>query len=66
MQMKLPKISLFLFISILLFNFAFHEIKAQKNYDFNKPILNDILPASLHEISGLAITDSTTIACIQD
>ena len=35
-------------------------------YDFNKPVLNDILPASLHEISGLAITDSTTIACIQD
>lgn len=35
-------------------------------YDFNKPVLNDILPATLHEISGLAITDSTTIACIQD
>lgn len=35
-------------------------------YNFSKPIVNDILPASLQEISGLAIIDSTTIACIQD
>jgi len=35
-------------------------------YDFTKPNVNDILPASLHEISGLAIVDSTNIACIQD
>lgn len=35
-------------------------------YDFSKPIVNDVLPASLQEISGLAIIDSTTIACIQD
>ncbi|MES2762357.1 MAG: hypothetical protein V4677_09120 [Bacteroidota bacterium] len=35
-------------------------------YNFNKPVLNDVLPASLHEISGLTIIDSTTIACIQD
>jgi hypothetical protein len=36
------------------------------SYDFSKPIVKDILPASLQEISGLAIIDSTTIACIQD
>lgn len=35
-------------------------------YDFSKPVLKDVLPESLHEISGLAIIDSTTIACIQD
>lgn len=35
-------------------------------YNFSKPIVKDILPASLQEISGLAIIDSTTIACIQD
>lgn len=36
------------------------------NYDFSKPNLNDILPQELHEISGLAILDQNTIACIQD
>lgn len=35
-------------------------------YDFAKPTINDILPPSLQEISGLAILDSSTIACIQD
>ncbi|MES2514235.1 MAG: hypothetical protein V4580_08815 [Bacteroidota bacterium] len=41
-------------------------VASQKSYEFSKPVLNDILPASLHEISGLSIIDSTTIACIQD
>jgi hypothetical protein len=41
-------------------------ITSQKSYDFSKPVLNDILPVSLHEISGLSIIDSATIACIQD
>ena len=35
-------------------------------FDFTKPSVNDILPTSLQEISGLAILDSTNIACIQD
>jgi hypothetical protein len=35
-------------------------------YDFSKPTLNDELPPVLHEISGLAIIDSTSIACVQD
>ncbi|MBA4240085.1 MAG: hypothetical protein C0448_05135 [Sphingobacteriaceae bacterium] len=35
-------------------------------YDFSKPTLNDELPPILHEISGLAIIDSTSIACVQD
>lgn len=35
-------------------------------YDFSKPVLKDDLPVSLHEISGLAIIDSVTVACIQD
>lgn len=33
-------------------------------YDFSKPTLNDKLPPILHEISGLAIIDSTSIACM--
>ena len=35
-------------------------------YDFSKPTLNDELPPILHEISGLKIIDSTSIACVQD
>lgn len=35
-------------------------------YDFSKPTLNDELPPILHEISGLAIIDSSSIACVQD
>lgn len=35
-------------------------------YDFSKPTLNAELPTILHEISGLAIIDSTSIACVQD
>lgn len=35
-------------------------------YNFSKPILNDELPTILHEISGLTIIDSTSIACVQD
>lgn len=36
------------------------------SYDFSKPIINDELPPILQEISGLAIIDSTSIACVQD
>lgn len=35
-------------------------------YDFSKPTLNDELPPILHEISGLAIIDSSSVACVQD
>ena len=35
-------------------------------YDFSKAILKDELPSILHEISGLAIIDSSSIACVQD
>jgi hypothetical protein len=35
-------------------------------YDFSKPQLNVILPEVLHEISGITVIDSTTVACIQD
>jgi hypothetical protein len=56
---KLIGILLFTIICLTSFNFKF-------GYDFSKPIVKDILPASLQEISGLAIIDSTTIACIQD
>lgn len=39
---------------------------SKPSYDFTKPSVNDVLPTSLQEISGLTIIDSTTIACIQD
>jgi uncharacterized protein YjiK len=35
-------------------------------YDFTSPDRTVILPAILHEISGLTFIDSTTVACIQD
>lgn len=54
-------------IGILLFTIIYLASSTPKlGYDFSKPTVNDILPASLQEISGLAIIDSTTIACIQD
>lgn len=54
-------------ISITLLSLIYIVVtKPKLGYDLNKPIVNDILPTSLHEISGLAIIDSTTIACIQD
>ena len=54
-------------IGILLFTIiCLTSSNPKLGYDFSKPLVNDILPASLQEISGLAIIDSTTIACIQD
>jgi hypothetical protein len=58
---------MFKFIYILfVFTGIFLTASNKIGYDFSKPILNDELPPILHEISGLAIIDSTSIACIQD
>ncbi len=46
--------------------FSNTTFQLHNGYDFSKPVLSDILPASLHEISGLTILDSTTLACVQD
>jgi hypothetical protein len=54
---------LFLF---LLIGFSLGSTALLNSYNFNAPVSKDVLPAILHEISGLAIIDSTTIACIQD
>jgi uncharacterized protein YjiK len=35
-------------------------------YDLNNPDVTIILPPVLHEISGITIIDSSTVACIQD
>lgn len=35
-------------------------------YQLNKPAIKLILPNPLHEISGITIIDSNTVACIQD
>lgn len=51
---------------ILFFSFLCVINTITTGYDFSKPVLKDVLPVSLHEISGLAIIDSTTLACIQD
>ncbi len=39
---------------------------AGTGYNFNSPERTIILPAILHEISGLSLIDSNTFACIQD
>lgn len=55
------------FIYILLVSTSIFMTSSNKiGYDFSKPILNDNLPPILHEISGLAIIDSSSIACVQD
>jgi hypothetical protein len=38
----------------------------ETGYDFSRPGLTLVLPDTLREISGLAVIDSTTAACIQD
>ena len=35
-------------------------------YDLNNPVETIILPPVLHEISGITLIDSTSVACIQD
>lgn len=51
----------------LSFSFSsFKVINSPLGYDFSKPQLTIILPEILHEISGITIIDSTTVACIQD
>ncbi len=55
-----------LFSTILLFGFTSDKISNTIEYDFDAPTSTLVLPTILHEISGLAIIDSTTIACIQD
>lgn len=58
----------YLFI-IICITFSFSSFKINTSplgYDFSKPQLNIILPEILHEISGITIIDSTTLACIQD
>lgn len=57
---------LLLCISLIGLNFTFRESDTVVHYDFDVPVSSLILPTLLHEISGLTIIDSTTIACIQD
>ena len=58
---------MFKFIYILFVPTSIFLTSSNKiGHDFSKPTLNDLLPPILHEISGLAIIDSTSIACIQD
>jgi hypothetical protein len=54
------------FILILLFVLIPASDRTAIGYNFTKPVSHEFLPASLQEISGLTIIDSTTIACIQD
>ncbi|MCD6017641.1 MAG: hypothetical protein K0S53_762 [Bacteroidetes bacterium] len=55
------KLLLFLIVS-----FGLGSTALLTGYNFNEPASKDVLPAVLHEISGLAIIDSNTVACIQD
>ena len=40
--------------------------KNKKDYNLNKPDAEFVLPDTLREISGITITDPSTIACIED
>jgi uncharacterized protein YjiK len=42
------------------------KLKKDSGYNFNHPNKVLILPVNLHEISGIAVLDSSTIACVQD
>ncbi len=53
-------------ISVLFFSFTLTKDQVTLSYNFDVPASSLVLPPVLHEISGLTIIDTTTIACIQD
>jgi hypothetical protein len=57
---------LFLCLSALFFSFTLTKDTIGLSYNFDAPNTSLVLPPVLHEISGLAIIDTSTIACIQD
>lgn len=64
--MKRLTACLILCMGLLGLNFSSTKRTTVINYDFDVPSSSLVLPAILHEISGLAIIDTSTIACIQD
>lgn len=54
------------FFFFLLVSLGLDSTPLLTGYNFNEPVSKDVLPVVLHEISGLAIVDPNTIACIQD
>ncbi len=59
-------IIVFLLSTLLFLSFTSRKVSSRADYDFNAPISTLVLPPILHEISGLTIMDSVSIACIQD
>ncbi len=55
-----------LIVSFILLAVSSPPDKTTIGYNFNKPSISVVLPEILHEVSGLTIIDSSTIACIQD
>lgn len=53
-------------ISALFLSFTLTKDTIGLSYNFDVPASSLVLPPVLHEISGLAIIDTSTIACIQD
>jgi hypothetical protein len=64
--MKPLRTCLFLCVCIVFFGFTLTKDNVVLNYNFDTPASSLVLPPALHEISGLAIIDTSTIACIQD
>lgn len=64
---KKQSVAFFIFALVLLSCGATYSVPGKDlDYDFDKPDVSFVLPEILHEISGLAIIDSSTFACVQD
>ncbi len=59
------KIILFFIVSFGL-SCHFSDYRRLEGYDLQKPDENMVLPAELHEISGITTLDEKTLGCIQD
>ena len=64
--MKRLSACLFLCMSVIFLSFTLTKDQVALSYTFDAPASSLVLPGILHEISGLTILDSATIACIQD
>ena len=64
-MIRLLILSIFTF-SILCFSYALPNRENKSGYQLAEPDARYILPDSLNEISGIAIIDQTTLACVQD
>jgi len=57
---------LLLLVTIILISNKADTVANLPGYDFSRPDGRLLLPPVLHEISGIALIDSSTMACVQD